>query len=49
MLNYRCIMVSDANAARSDEEHAAALVNVYTAFGDVMPTAGVLRLLGGSN
>ena len=45
-LDYRCVLVSDANAARSDAEHVAALVNVYTAFGDVLSTERVLDLLG---
>ena len=45
-LDYRCVMVSDANAARDDTEHLAALVNVYTAFGDVLSTDEVLELLG---
>jgi ureidoacrylate peracid hydrolase len=45
MLNYRCIMVSDANAARSDQEHNAALANVYTSFGDVMATDELVSLL----
>jgi ureidoacrylate peracid hydrolase len=35
MLNFRTVMVSDALAAYSDAEHAAALMNFYTAFGDV--------------
>lgn len=35
MLNFRTIMVSDALAAYSDAEHAAALINFYCAFGDV--------------
>jgi ureidoacrylate peracid hydrolase len=45
MLNYRCVMVSDANAARSRQEHVAALANVYMAFGDVMTTDEVLHVL----
>ncbi len=45
MLDYRCIMVGDANAARSEQEHTAALVNVYSAFGDVMTTEELVRLL----
>lgn len=48
MLDYRCIMVSDANAARSEQEHNAALVNVYSAFGDVLSTDEVVRLLDGA-
>ncbi len=35
MLNFRAVMVSDALAAYSDAEHAAALMNFYSVFGDV--------------
>lgn len=45
MMNYRVLMVSDACAAATDEEHAAALDNFYLFFGDVQHTAEVLRLL----
>ena len=38
MLDYRVIMVSDANASLTDEEHAAALNNFQIYFGDVMST-----------
>lgn len=38
MLNYRTTMVSDANAALSDEEHAWGLVNFHLCFGDVAAT-----------
>lgn len=38
MLNFRTIMVSDGNAARTDAEHNAALVAFYKTFGDVMTT-----------
>ncbi len=34
-LGYRVIMVADANAARSDEEHRSALYNILRNFGDV--------------
>jgi len=36
MLDYRVIMLSDANAAWTDEEHAATLNNFILFFGDVM-------------
>jgi ureidoacrylate peracid hydrolase len=36
MLDYRVIMLSDANATWSDEEHAATLNNFLLFFGDVM-------------
>ena len=38
MLNFKTIMVSDGNAALSDEEHNASLINFYVTFGDVMDT-----------
>ena len=38
MLNYKTIMVSDANAAATDEEHNATLANMLRIFGDVMST-----------
>lgn len=34
-LGYRVIVVADANAARSDEEHQASLYNILRNFGDV--------------
>jgi ureidoacrylate peracid hydrolase len=42
MLNYRTILVSDANAALSDEEHNMSLANVLTTFGDVLSTDEVM-------
>jgi ureidoacrylate peracid hydrolase len=38
MRNFRTVMVSDANAARTDAEHNAALIAFYKTFGDVMTT-----------
>jgi len=38
MLNYKTILVSDANATLTDEEHNAALANVLVTFGDVLST-----------
>lgn len=45
MLNYRTIFVSDANAARSDEEHNATLGNMLQTFAEVASTVEVLRSL----
>jgi ureidoacrylate peracid hydrolase len=45
MMNFHTIMVSDGNAALSDEEHNAALTNFYTTFGDVMDTDFLIRCL----
>jgi ureidoacrylate peracid hydrolase len=38
MLNFRTTMVSDANAALSDDAHAASLLGFYQTFGDVTTT-----------
>jgi ureidoacrylate peracid hydrolase len=38
MLDYRVIMLADANATWTDEEHAATLNNFMLFFGDVMTT-----------
>ena len=45
MLNYRVILVTDANAADTDADHNAALCAVYTTFGDIMATDMVVGLL----
>jgi ureidoacrylate peracid hydrolase len=45
MLNYRIILVTDANAADTDADHNGTLCAVYTTFGDVMPTDMVVDLL----
>lgn len=42
MLDYRVVMVSDANAARYDEDHLAGLTSFYQSFGDVRTTDEVL-------
>ena len=46
MLNYRVLMVSDANATITEEAHRAALMNILFVFGDVQTTADVISLLG---
>ncbi len=38
MRNFKVVMVSDGNAARTEEEHAGALLNFYLVFGDVLTT-----------
>jgi ureidoacrylate peracid hydrolase len=38
MLNFKTIMVTDGNAAATDEDHAASLIAFYLTFGDIMPT-----------
>ena len=45
MLNFKSIMVSDANAAENDEEHNAALIGFYLQFGDVMDTDMLIACL----
>lgn len=45
MLNYKTVMVSDANAATTDEEHNATLANILRIFGDVMSTEEVIARL----
>jgi ureidoacrylate peracid hydrolase len=38
MLNFKTIMVTDANAAATDADHAASLTAFYLTFGDIMST-----------
>ncbi|WP_406050680.1 isochorismatase family protein [Kribbella sp. NBC_00889] len=44
-LDYRVVMVADANAARRDQDLNATLYTVYRTFGDVRPTSELLALL----
>jgi nicotinamidase-related amidase len=44
MLDFRTVLVADANAARSDEEHMATLVTFVQSFGDVRTTDEVVAL-----
>ena len=45
MLNFKTIMVSDANAALTDAEHNATLASIYSTFGDVMDTDFLIECL----
>ncbi len=45
MIGYKVVLVEDANAALTDEEHVAALVNVAFTFGDVRRTDEVVAML----
>ena len=45
MRDYRCVLVADACAAKSDAEHVAALRNAATYFGDVRSADGAIALL----
>jgi ureidoacrylate peracid hydrolase len=38
MRNFKTIMITDGNAANTDEDHNAALGNFYLTFGDIMST-----------
>lgn len=42
MLDFRTIMVSDGNAAMTEEDHVAALSAFYLSFGDVLSTDQVI-------
>jgi isochorismate hydrolase len=45
MLDFRTIMVADANAAMNDAEHNASLANFWNIFGDVMTVDHVIGRL----
>lgn len=45
MLNFRTVMVADANAALSDQEHNASLAAFWQIFGDVMTVDHVMARL----
>jgi len=45
MLNFKTIMVADALATWTDEEHAAALTNFYSIFGDVQTVDEVIGFM----
>jgi ureidoacrylate peracid hydrolase len=45
MLDYRVVMVADANAARYDDDHLAGLTSFYQSFGDVRSTDEVIEQL----
>jgi ureidoacrylate peracid hydrolase len=38
MRNFKTVMITDGNAANTDEDHNAALNNFYLTFGDIMST-----------
>jgi ureidoacrylate peracid hydrolase len=46
MLNFRTIMVTDGNAAVTDEDHNASLAGFYLTFGDIMSTDMLIARLG---
>lgn len=45
-LDYRTIMVADANAAVRDADLNATLHTIYRSYGDVRSTAEVIELIG---
>ena len=45
MRNFRTIMVTDANAAMSDELHNASLIAFYVRFGDIMSSEHLISVL----
>lgn len=49
MMNFRTIMVTDGNAATTDEEHNSSLTNFYLTFGDIMDTDYLIARLAASS
>jgi ureidoacrylate peracid hydrolase len=47
MLDYRVVMVADANGARYEDDHMAGLTSFYQSFGDVRNTDEVIDTLLG--
>ena len=45
MSNFRTVMVTDANAAMTDEDHNSALRAFYLSFGDILSTAEIVAHL----
>lgn len=45
MLDYKVVMVEDANAARYDEDHLAGLTSFYQSFGDVKTTDDAIAMI----
>ncbi len=45
MLNFNTVMITDGNAANTDDDHNAALNNFYLTFGDIMSTDFAIECL----
>ena len=45
MLDYKVVMVIDANAARYDEDHLVGLTSFYQSFGDVRTTDDAIAMI----
>lgn len=52
MLNFKTVMITDGNAAVTDDDHNASLIGFYLIFGDIMSTdfaVGCLKRNAGKN
>jgi isopenicillin N synthase-like dioxygenase/nicotinamidase-related amidase len=49
MMDYKVLVVSDATAAPTDEEHDAALLNLSTFFAHVADTDEIAQIIGGTS
>ena len=47
MIGYRVVMISDANAARYDEDHLVGLTTIWQSFGDVRDVDDCIQVLLG--
>ena len=45
MLNFKTVMITDGNAAVTDEDHNASLIAFYLIFGDIMSTGFAISCL----
>jgi ureidoacrylate peracid hydrolase len=45
MLNFKTLMVTDGNAATTDDDHGASLIAFYLTFGDIMSTDMLIACL----
>ena len=45
MLDYKVVMVEDANAARYDDDHLVGLTSFYQSFGDVRKTDDAIEMI----
>jgi len=45
MLNFKTVMITDGNAAMTDEDHNASLIAFYLIFGDIMSTEFAISTL----
>ena len=45
MLNFKTVMITDGNAAVTDDDHNASLIGFYLIFGDIMSTGFAIDCL----